>query len=180
MKLVVALLIFSFGVLAAPKVSMETSMGNIEIELNDKKAPITVKNFLQYANDGHYNGLIFHRVISNFMIQGGGHKPDMSEKSTKDPIQNEANNGLSNEAGTIAMARMPSPHSATAQFFINVVDNKNLDYQSPGNFGYCVFGKVTKGMDVVNKIKMVKVGNKGMHRNVPVDPVIIKKVTVLK
>lgn len=164
-----------------PKVKLETSMGTITIELYSKQAPETVKNFLSYVDDGFYDGTIFHRVISNFMIQGGGFNETMDQKKTKKPIKNEASNGLANEVGTLAMARTSDPHSATAQFFINVNENNFLDYKSPteAGFGYAVFGKVVEGMDVVNKIKSVKTGNKGYHQNVPIEPVVIKSVKKL-
>lgn len=163
-----------------PKVLMKTSKGDIEIELYQDKAPITVKNFLDYANEGFYNGTIFHRVIDGFMIQGGGFTSDMAQKPTKAPIKNEADNGLNNSRGTLAMARTSVVDSATGQFFINVVDNPFLDYQSPSNYGYAVFGKVTKGMSVVDDIKNVKTGSKAGHRDVPVEPVEIISVTVEK
>jgi cyclophilin family peptidyl-prolyl cis-trans isomerase len=159
-----------------PHVVMDTSMGAITIELNRAKAPITVDNFLKYTDDGFYNGTIFHRVMDNFMIQGGGFEPGMTQKKTRKPIQNEAKNGLKNKRGTIAMARTPNPHSASAQFFINVKDNAPLDYPSRDGWGYCVFGKVTTGMDVVDKIKKVATTKKGPHANVPVEDVIIKSV----
>ncbi len=165
-----------------PLVKLETSMGEIVLELNSEKAPATTANFLQYVNDGFYNGTIFHRVISGFMIQGGGFDAKMQEKSTRAPIKNEANNGLKNEPYTIAMARTQDPHSATSQFFINVVDNKMLNHRDqtlPG-WGYCVFGKVIKGQDVVDKIKAVATTTKGMHQNVPVEPVTIIKATVVE
>ena len=162
---------------ANPVVVMETSMGTIKIELFEDKAPITVKNFLSYVDDKHYDNTIFHRVISDFMIQGGGFEPGLKQKKTKDPIKNEAGNGVSNKKYTIAMARTNDPDSATAQFFINVKDNKFLDKaQAQDGVGYCVFGKVTEGLDVVDKIKEVKTGNKGGHQNVPVEDVIIKSV----
>ena len=157
-----------------------TSMGPIELELYPEKAPATVANFVEYANDGFYDGTIFHRVISSFMIQGGGFTPDMQKKTTGEPIANEANNGLSNKRGTIAMARLPQPHSATAQFFINVQNNMNLDYQGQSNWGYAVFGKVTNGMDVVDDIRFVKTKSVKPMSDVPVEPVIIEKVTILK
>ena len=157
---------------AAPSVEMQTSMGMIVIELDSEKAPISVKNFLQYAKDGYYNGTIFHRVIDGFMIQGGGFTKDMGEKPTGAQIPNEAKNGLKNTRGTIAMARRAEPHSATAQFFINHKDNAFLDH-SARDFGYAVFGKVTRGMDVVDKIAQVPTGNRGMHQNVPREPVLI-------
>ena len=162
------------------KVTLETSMGDIALELDDEKAPKTVANFIAYAKAGHYDGTIFHRVIDGFMIQGGGFTKDMEQKKTKDPIQNEAANGLKNARGTIAMARTMVVDSATSQFFINLVDNEFLNYRGPhpSMFGYAVFGKVTAGMDVVDKIAKVTTGNAGMHQNVPVTPVLIKKATV--
>ncbi len=165
-----------------PVVQLETSMGQIVIELNEEKAPKTVANFLDYVNSGHYNGTIFHRVIDNFMIQGGGMDATMNEKETKAPIENEADNGLKNDIGTIAMARTQAPHSATSQFFINVGDNEFLNYRSKDlmGWGYAVFGKVTEGMDVVNKIKGVKTGKYGMHADVPKEPIIIISATVVK
>ena len=160
------------------KVTMETSMGTITLELDDKKAPETVKNFIRYATEGHYDGTIFHRVIDGFMIQGGGFTKDMNQKKTHEPIRNEAVNGLKNLRGTIAMARTMVVDSATSQFFINLVDNGFLDFQSPTphGFGYAVFGKVTDGMEVVDKIAKVKTGSAGPHQNVPEEPIIIKKV----
>jgi peptidyl-prolyl cis-trans isomerase B (cyclophilin B) len=160
-----------------PVVIMETSMGTITIELFKDKAPITVENFLKYVDDKHYDGVIFHRVIPNFMVQGGGFEPGMKERKTRAPIKNESANGLSNERGTLAMARTPQPDSASAQFFINVVDNKFLDRaQARDGVGYCVFGKVTSGMDVVDKIKAVETGNVGGHGDVPKQDVVIKSV----
>ncbi len=160
-----------------PVVVMETSMGTIKIELYADKAPGTVKNFLGYVDDKFYDGTVFHRVIPDFMIQGGGFEPGMKEKKTKDSIKNESSNGLSNTRGSIAMARTPEPDSATAQFFINVKDNDSLDKANAGDgVGYCVFGKVTEGMDVVDKIKNVKTTKKGIHKDVPVEDVIIKSV----
>lgn len=164
---------------AAPTVEMQTSMGAIVIELDAEKAPLTVKNFLQYANDGFYNGTIFHRVIEGFMIQGGGFTKDMGEKPTGAQIPNEARNGLKNQRGTIAMARRAEPHSATAQFFINHKDNDALDYPSRDGWGYAVFGKVTQGLDVVDKIAKVRTGNRGMFQDVPVEPVVIQSVKVI-
>ena len=162
------------------KATIETNLGNIELELDEKKAPITVKNFAGYAKSGHYNDPIFHRVINGFMIQGGGFTADMNQKPTKEPIRNEAMNGLKNARGTIAMARTMVVDSATSQFFINLVDNSFLDFRnpSPQGFGYAVFGKVTKGMEVVDQIAKVRTGGRGMHQDVPVDAVVIKKVTV--
>lgn len=171
-----SILFSSFVMAKNPVVVMDTNMGTIEIELFDEKSPVTVKNFLEYVKDKYYDGLIFHRVINNFMIQGGGFDQKMNEKKTKSPIKNEAKNGLKNENGTIAMARTSDPDSATAQFFINVVDNSSLDYPSPDGHGYAVFGKVTSGMHVVNRIKLVKTGNIGGHSNVPMDTVIIKTI----
>ena len=168
------------GVRAAnPVVLMETSMGNIKIELDEAKAPITVKNFLSYVKDKHYDGTIFHRVIDSFMIQGGGFEPGMKQKKTKEPIKNESGNGLSNSKYTIAMARTSDPDSATAQFYINVKDNKGLD-GGPGQPGYAVFGKVIEGTDVVDKIKAVKTGSKAGHRDVPLEDVVIKSVKVVE
>ena len=163
-----------------PIVVISTSMGDIEAELYPAKAPETVKNFLAYAADGHYNGTVFHRVIKGFMIQGGGMTPDLSQKPTKAPIKNEAGNGLKNEVGTLAMARTNVVDSATSQFFINVKDNDFLDHKSetPQGFGYAVFGKVIGGMDVVKKIENVSTTNKGMYQDVPAEPVVIKSVTV--
>ena len=161
-------------------IKLNTNMGTIVLELDADKAPETVANFTQYANDGFYNGTIFHRVIDGFMIQGGGMEPGMKEKTTRAPVKNEADNGLSNARGTIAMARTPDPHSATAQFFINVKDNTFLDFRSPtaDGFGYCVFGKVVEGMDVVDKIKGVTTTTAGMHQDVPAEDVIIESVEV--
>ena len=162
-------------------IRMQTSLGVIDIELDTEKAPETTANFLQYVNDGFYDGTIFHRVIDGFMIQGGGLEPGMKEKQTRSPINNEANNGLKNERGTIAMARTQDPHSATAQFFINIADNKFLNHSSPtiDGWGYCVFGRVVNGMDVVDKIRGVATTSKGYHQDVPVDDVVIEKVEVI-
>ncbi|WP_299396108.1 peptidylprolyl isomerase [uncultured Desulfovibrio sp.] len=158
-----------------PIVLLETTSGDILIELYPDKAPETVKNFLQYVDDGFYNNTIFHRVIPGFMIQGGGMGARMDEKTTREPIKNEADNGVKNERGTIAMARTMEPHSASAQFFINLVDNDFLNFSEPtiNGWGYCVFGKVTDGMDVVDKIAKVKTKSVGIHENVPVDLVMI-------
>ena len=174
-----AALTISTVALAAPSVEMQTSAGKMVIELNAEKAPGTVSNFLKYAKEGHYNGTIFHRVIDGFMIQGGGFTADMNEKKAGAPIQNEAKNGLKNQRGTIAMARRPDPHSATAQFFINHKDNSMLDYPGHDGWGYAVFGKVTQGLDIVDKIAKVPTGNSGMHQNVPTQPIIIQSVKVL-
>lgn len=164
---------------ANPKIVIKTSKGEIEVELFQDKAPITVKNFLSYVDKGHYKGTIFHRVMDGFMIQGGGMDKDMKEKSTAAPIKNEADNGLKNEVGTLAMARTNEVDSATAQFFINVVDNPSLDHSSKDarGYGYAVFGKVTKGMPVVNQIKAVKTGSRFPHENVPLEPVVILDIT---
>ena len=162
-----------------PVVVMETSMGTIKIELFADKAPITVKNFLSYVEDKHYDGVIFHRVIPGFMVQGGGMQPGMKEKGTKAPIKNESFNGEANLRGTLAMARTPAPDSASAQFFVNLKDNGFLDKaQSRDGVGYCVFGKVTDGMDVVDKIAKVRTTSVGGHENVPSEDVIIKSVKV--
>jgi peptidyl-prolyl cis-trans isomerase A (cyclophilin A) len=163
-----------------PMVLMSTSMGDIKIELYEDKAPVTVKNFLAYVNDKFYDGTIFHRVIPSFMIQGGGFDKGMKQKATKASIKNEAANGLKNDAGTIAMARTSDPDSATAQFFINVVNNDGLNRPKPDGHGYAVFGKVVDGMDVVHKIEHVQTTTKGMYHNVPAEPVVIKSVTVVK
>ena len=163
-----------------PVVTMSTNMGDIRIELNSDKAPITTKNFLAYVNDGHFDGLIFHRVIPGFMIQGGGFDSKMSQRPTKSAIKNEAHNGLKNVKGSIAMARTDVVDSATAQFFINVKDNDFLDHKntSPGGYGYAVFGEVIEGMDIVHTIEKVKTGNRGMHQDVPVEVVVINSVKV--
>jgi len=165
-----------------PQVRMTTSLGVVEIELDAAKAPNTVANFIGYVDKGFYNGTIFHRVIPGFMIQGGGMTAGMKEKPTGAKIQNEADNGLKNLTGTLAMARTNDPHSASAQFFINTVDNAFLDHRAknPQGWGYAVFGKVTKGMDVVKKIEAVPTSNAGMHQNVPVKNVVITKMEVIK
>lgn len=160
------------------KATLQTDLGDIVIELDTEKAPKTCANFIQYIEDGHYDNTIFHRVIDRFMIQGGGFMADMMQKATREPIANEANNGLSNRIGTIAMARTMAPHSASAQFFINVADNKFLDYPGQDGWGYCVFGKVSEGMDVVNQIKGVDTTTRAGHQDVPVEPVVIKQATV--
>jgi cyclophilin family peptidyl-prolyl cis-trans isomerase len=166
---------------ADPRVELKTNRGSIVIELNQAKAPKTVANFLQYVKDGHYNGTVFHRVIDGFMIQGGGFDKDMREKSTRAPVENEAANGLKNDYGTIAMARTPNPHSASAQFFINVKNNDFLNYRepTPQGYGYTVFGKVVAGMDIVDRIAKVPTGNAGPHQNVPREPVVIESAAVL-
>ena len=161
-------------------VTLHTTAGDITLELDFDKAPKTAANFLQYAREGHYDGTIFHRVIENFMVQGGGFEPGMKQKKTRAPIENEADNGLSNTTGTVAMARTMDPHSASAQFFININDNHFLNHTSktPQGWGYAVFGKVVDGMDVVEKIKNVPTGSKAGHQDVPVDDVVIESVTV--
>jgi len=163
-----------------PQVTIDTSKGTIVLELYPDDAPKTVANFLNYARWGHYNGTIFHRVIPDFMIQGGGFTPEMKQKLTEMPIENEADNGLKNDRGTVAMARTPDPHSATAQFFINTKNNTFLNHTSktPQGWGYTVFGRVIKGMDVVDAISRVKTGSRGSMSDVPVEPVVITKVTV--
>ncbi|UXY16864.1 peptidylprolyl isomerase [Chitiniphilus purpureus] len=161
-------------------VKLTTSLGEIELELDEAKAPKTVANFVQYVNDGHYDGTVFHRVINGFMVQGGGFEPGLKQKPARDPIENEAANGLKNEAYTVAMARTPDPHSASAQFFINVANNDFLNFQmpTPQGFGYAVFGKVVKGREVVDAIKGVKTGSRGFHQDVPVEDVLIEKAEV--
>ncbi|HMM55291.1 MAG TPA: peptidylprolyl isomerase [Candidatus Desulfobacillus sp.] len=174
-------LICSLSVMAAnPLVEMKTSQGTLVIELDAARAPKTVANFLQYARDGFYDGTLFHRVIDGFMIQGGGFEPGMKQKPTRAPIENEAKNGLKNAAGTIAMARTQDPHSASAQFFINLVDNRPLDYPSRDGWGYAVFGRVVRGFEVAQKIARVKTGNAGFHQNVPLEPVVIESVRVIE
>ncbi|WP_323844009.1 peptidylprolyl isomerase [Microbulbifer magnicolonia] len=161
-------------------ITLHTTHGDIVIELDFDKAPKTAANFLQYCRDGFYTGTIFHRVIDNFMIQGGGMTPDMEQKQTREPIENEADNGLKNDTGTLAMARTMDPHSASSQFFINVKDNDFLNFRSKDSqgWGYCVFGKVVEGMDTVNKIKSVKTGSKSFHQDVPQETIEITGVTV--
>ena len=163
-----------------PHVALKTNMGEIVLELNQEKAPKSVANFLQYVNSGFYKGTVFHRVIDGFMIQGGGFDKNMKQKATRAPIQNEAQNGLQNVTYSIAMARTGDPHSATAQFFINVGNNGAIDYPGRDGFGYTVFGKVVSGMEVVDKIKAVPVADKGPHQNVPVTPIVIESATLLK
>jgi cyclophilin family peptidyl-prolyl cis-trans isomerase len=158
-----------------PRVVLDTSAGKIVIELYADKAPHTVKNFLQYVEDKHYDGTVFHHVIADFMIQGGGFEPGMKPRKTREPIKNESTNGLSNDRGTIAMARLPDPDSATAQFFINTVDNKKLD-RSEESAGYAVFGKVVQGLDVVDEIRRVETDERGKFKDVPVKDVVIKTV----
>ncbi|MEH6823286.1 MAG: peptidylprolyl isomerase [Motiliproteus sp.] len=158
------------------QVKLETNLGNIVIQLDPEKAPVSAANFLSYAQSGFYDGTVFHRVINGFMIQGGGFGTDMSKKSTQPAIRNESDNGLKNRTGTIAMARTNAPHSATAQFFINVNNNANLDYAS-GRWGYAVFGEVIEGMHLINQIKQVPTTSKNGYRDVPVDPIVILKAT---
>lgn len=185
--LLVLILVFLISKIASaetprPRVKLETSYGVIVLELDSKAAPKTVENFLGYVRDGFYNGTVFHRVIPQFMIQGGGMTPDMQRKATKAAIQNEADNGLKNVKGSIAMARTNDPNSATSQFFINTVDNAYLDYKSktPQGWGYCVFGKVVEGMNVVQKIDQVKTTSKQGHQDVPVDPVVIQQASIVE
>ena len=158
-------------------VVFETSLGNFEVELFEKEAPISAKNFQDYVDDGFFDGLIFHRVIPGFMIQGGGFEPGMKQKKTKSPIKNEATNGLKNLRGTLSMARTNVVDSATAQFFVNLVDNNFLDHTGPANYGYAVFGKVTAGMDVIDKIAKVATTNRAGHQNVPAVDVVITKAS---
>ena len=162
-------------------IKLHTNFGTISIELDAEKAPETAKNFIAYAEAGHYDNTIFHRVINGFMIQGGGFAPGMIQKPTRDTIENEAGNGLSNKAYTVAMARTMAPHSASAQFFINVVDNDFLDFKSADaqGFGYCVFGEVVEGREVIDNIKTVKTGRRGMHQDVPMEDVIIEKAEII-
>ncbi|ODT61856.1 MAG: cyclophilin [Nitrosomonadales bacterium SCN 54-20] len=163
-------------------IRLHTNYGDIMLELDHEKAPVTVQNFIDYVNSGHYDNTIFHRVIDEFMIQGGGFEPGMIQKKTRAPIANEAGNGLKNDKYTIAMARTSDPHSATGQFFINVKDNDFLNYKSPTaqGYGYCVFGKVVEGMDVVDKIKKVKTGTRSGHQDVPVENAILEKAEVIQ
>lgn len=164
-----------------PVVELDTNMGAIVIELNEEKAPKTVENFLNYVKSGHYDGTIFHRIIDGFMIQGGGMDAEMNEKATNAPVENEADNGLKNDKGTIAMARTQDPHSATSQFFINVKDNDFLNHSGKNiqGWGYTVFGKVTSGMDVIDKMRGVPTGRFGMHADVPNEPVVINSATII-
>jgi peptidyl-prolyl cis-trans isomerase A (cyclophilin A) len=172
--------LFSMATHAAnPQVELKTSQGTLIIELYPDKAPKSVDNFLQYVKEGFFNGTVFHRVIPDFMIQGGGFTPDMKQKETREPIANEAKNGLKNETGTLAMARTNSPHSATSQFFINLKNNIPLDYPGHDGWGYAVFGKVVQGFDVVQKIAKVPTATSGMHQNVPTAPVLIESVKLL-
>ena len=164
-----------------PQVELNTNKGRIVLELNAEKAPITVANFLEYVRDGFYDGVIFHRVIDGFMIQGGGMDENFKEKATRDAIENEADNGLTNDLGTIAMARTQAPHSASAQFFINVKNNSSLNHTAPTaqGWGYAVFGKVVEGLDVVSEIKAVRTGNRGYHADVPLENVVIESAKII-
>ncbi|MEA2068542.1 MAG: peptidylprolyl isomerase [Verrucomicrobiota bacterium] len=159
---------------------MKTSMGDIKIELDEDKAPKTVANFMAYLESGHYNGTIFHRVMDGFMVQCGGFDADMNQKPAPNMVENEAKNGLKNVTGSVAMARTPDPHSASSQFFINLNDNTFLDYPGQDGWGYCVFGQVVDGMDVVNEIKGVPTGNSGYHQNVPTEPITITEMVLLE
>ena len=172
----------SFAETVNPKVRLETNKGVIVLELDATAAPKTVENFLGYVQDGFYDGTIFHRVIKQFMVQGGGFTTDMEQKSTRGQIQNEADNGLKNKRGTIAMARTSDPHSATSQFFINIVDNAYIDFTAKNaqGWGYCVFGKVIEGLDVIDAIEAVKTTTKRPHQDVPIEPVIIEKAVVVE
>ena len=163
------------------KVKLQTSMGDIVIELETEKAPVTAENFLQYVRDGFYDNTVFHRVINGFMVQGGGFEPGLKQKPVRAPIENEAGNGLKNDAYTVAMARTSDPHSATAQFFLNVVNNNFLNFRaaSADGYGYCVFGKVIDGREVVDKIKAVPTSNRGFHQDVPAEDVVIKKAEII-
>lgn len=176
-----ALFISHAALAANPQVELQTNLGRIVLELDSAKAPATVANFLQYVKDKHYDGTIFHRVIDNFMIQGGGFDEKMQQKPTRAPIKNEAANGLKNTAYTIAMARTSDPHSASAQFFINVKNNDFLDYRAPNaqDYGYCVFGKVVQGREIVDKIKTVKTGSRPPHSDVPLSPIVIQSAREL-
>ena len=180
-NLLFTLALLGGSALATPTAIIHTSMGDITVELDEDRAPATVANFRRYAEDGFYNDTIFHRVIPGFVIQGGGMEPGMKEKDTREPIENEADNGLKNLRGTLSMARTSDPHSASSQFFINLVDNGYLNHTSKTNagWGYAVFGKVVAGLDVIDKIAAVKTGRSGMHRDVPVEDVIIEKTEIL-
>jgi cyclophilin family peptidyl-prolyl cis-trans isomerase len=182
LTLIASLTLSSTVMASNPQVIIKTNLGDMTLELNAEKAPITVKNFLEYVNKGHYKQTVFHRVIDSFMIQGGGFDKDLKEKSTGAPIKNEAANGLKNEVGTVAMARTNDVDSATAQFFINVADNSALDHRDDTNsgMGYAVFGKITSGMPIVNKIKAVKTGNRGPLSDVPLEAVVILDISKKK
>jgi len=176
-----AMAVLMMGSVQAQNVRLSTTMGDIVVQVDANRAPKTVANFLQYVRDGHYNGTIFHRVIKNFMIQGGGITADMKQKPTSDPIENEAKNGLKNDKYTVAMARTSDPHSATAQFFINTVDNGFLNHTAPTSqgWGYAVFGKVVKGTEIVDQIRGVKTGRNGFHDDVPKEDVVIEKAVAI-
>lgn len=180
-NLLFTLALLGGSALATPTAIIHTSMGDITVELDEDRAPATVANFRRYAEDGFYNDTIFHRVIPGFVIQGGGMEPGMVEKDTREPIENEADNGLKNLRGTLSMARTSDPHSASSQFFINLVDNGYLNHTSKtqAGWGYAVFGKVVAGLDVIDKIAAVKTGRSGMHRDVPVEDIIIEKTEIL-
>ena len=180
LSILLALFLALPGLAWAQRVALDTTMGRIIIELAPQAAPKTVANFIEYVKSGHYDNTVFHRVIGNFMIQGGGYKADMSEKSTRAPIPLESQNGLKNERGAVSMARRGDPNSATAQFFINVENNPNLDFPKPDGNGYAVFGKVVEGMDVVDTIRAVPTAASGPHQNFPTTPVVIKSARVLK
>ena len=180
LSFLLALLLALPGLAWAQRVAFDTTMGTIVVELDAKSAPKTVANFLEYVKTGQYNNTIFHRVIGNFMIQGGGYTSDLAEKPTRAPIPLESQSGLKNERGTIAMARRADPNSATSQFFINVVDNPNLDYPKPDGHGYAVFGKVVEGMDVVDRIRAVQTTSSGPHASLPATPVVIKSARIVK
>lgn len=175
----IAVGLLSAAAWAAPSVEMQTSMGRIVIELDSEKAPKSVQNFVQYVNEGFYNGTVFHRVIPGFMIQGGGFTVDLEQKTASRKVENEGKNGLRNDRGTIAMARTADPHSASSQFFINHRDNAALNYPGADGWGYAVFGRVTQGMDVVDRIAKVATGNRSMHQNVPLEPVVIQTVRII-
>ena len=176
-----SVLFFSLSAQATnPQVELKTNQGTIVIELATDKAPKTVENFLQYTKDGFYNGTIFHRVIDGFMIKGGGFEAGLKEKPTRAPVQNEAKNGLKNVTGSLAMARTRDPHSASAQFFINLKDNAFLDYPGQDGWGYAVFGKVVQGMEIVQKIAKIGTGNAGMHQNVPTTPIVIESAKLIE
>lgn len=180
--MLIAVLCSAASFAANPQVKLETNMGAIVLELYPDRAPVTVQNFMQYVKDGHYNGTVFHRVIPKFMIQGGGFTPDFKQKPTRQPIRNEADNGIKNTTGTVAMARTANPHSASAQFFINVADNDFLNFRYPTRegYGYCVFGRVVKGMKILQRIASVATGaGPAPHRNVPRKPVVIERAIVL-
>jgi cyclophilin family peptidyl-prolyl cis-trans isomerase len=180
MKSLFAAAMLTVGVaVAAPSVEIQTSLGRMVIELDAEKAPITVDNFLKYVRDGYYDGTIFHRVIEGFMIQGGGFTPSMAEKQAGQPIRNEAKNGLRNLRGTIAMARRADPHSAAAQFFINQQDNASLDFPGHDGWGYAVFGRLSEGIEVVDRIAKTPTGARGAHRDVPVEPIVILSIKIL-